>query len=49
MGWLDENGIGLRYQGTYSNNYPPPARVNRALRPGQGRIDAPGAVVPGKQ
>ena len=45
LGWLDENGIGLRYRATYSNNYPPPARVNRALQPGQGRIDAPGAVV----
>lgn len=49
LGWLDENGIGLRYQGTYSNNYPPPPIVDRALHPGQGRIDAPGAVVPGKQ
>ena len=49
LGWLDENGIGLRYRATYSNNYPPPPRVNRALQPGQGRIDAPGAVVnPGK-
>jgi hypothetical protein len=44
LGWLDENGIGLRYQTYYSNNYPPPARVNRAGQgPGQGRIDAPGA------
>jgi hypothetical protein len=43
LGWLDENGVGLRYQSTYSNNYPAPARVNRANRPGQGRIDAPGA------
>lgn len=48
MGWLDENGIGLRYTATYSNNYPPPPRVDRARRPGQGRIDAPGAVIPGK-
>ena len=45
LGWLDENGIGLRYQSYYSNNYPPPPRVNRAGRPGQGRIDAPGAKV----
>jgi len=45
LGWLDENGIGLRYTATYSNNYPPPARVDRSKRPGQGRIDAPGAVV----
>lgn len=45
LGWLDENGIGLRYRGTYSNFYPPPPRVDRALQPGQGRIDAPGAVV----
>jgi len=49
LGWLDENGIGLRYRSTYSNNYPPPPRVDRSLQPGQGRIDAPGAVVPGKK
>lgn len=49
LGWLDENGIGLRYTTTYNNSYPPPPRVNRANRPGQGRIDAPGAVVPGKE
>jgi hypothetical protein len=48
LGWLDENGIGLRYRSTYNNNYPPPDRVDRSLQPGQGRIDAPGAVVPGK-
>ena len=30
LGWLDENGIGLRYQAYYSNNYPaPPARGPR--------------------
>jgi hypothetical protein len=48
LGWLDENGVGLRYQSTYNNNYPPPPRVNRAGRApaqGQGRIDAPGANV----
>jgi hypothetical protein len=50
LGWLDENGIGLRYQAYYNNNYPAPPRVNRAIRPGQGRIDAPGATVnPSKQ
>ncbi len=43
LGWLDENGVGLRYQSYYSNSYPAPPRVNRALTPGQGRIDAPGA------
>ena len=46
LGWLDENGVGLRYQSTYNNNYPAPPRVNRAGRgpgQGQGRIDAPGA------
>jgi len=47
LGWLDENGLGVRYQSYYSNNYPAPPRVNRAGRPGQGRIDAPGAS-PGK-
>jgi hypothetical protein len=49
LGWLDENGIGLRYTTYYNNNYPPPSRVDRARRPGQGRIDAPGAVVPVKK
>jgi len=43
LGWLDENGIGLRYQSIYSNGFPAPPRVNRAVQPGQGRIDAPGA------
>lgn len=47
LGWLDEKGIGLRYQAVYSNFYPPPPRVDRSTRPGQGRIDAPGAA-PGK-
>src|SRR6185295_5934003 len=48
LGWLDENGVGLRYQTYYSNNYPPPPRVGRTAGQGlgQGRIDAPGAVVP---
>ena len=42
LGWLDENGIGLRYQSVYSNGYPAPPRVNRAGQgQGQGRIDAP--------
>ena len=51
LGWLDENGVGLRYQTYYSNGYPAPARVNRTGRgQGQGRIDAPGAIVnQGKQ
>jgi hypothetical protein len=48
LGWLDENGVGLRYQTYYSNEYPPPPRVNRAGRPGQGRIDLPGASAPGQ-
>jgi hypothetical protein len=45
LGWLDENGVGLRYQTYYSNAYPPPLRVVRRAGPaqGQGRIDAPGA------
>ena len=44
LGWLDENGVGLRYQSYYSNGFPPPPRVNRAARgQGQGRIDAPDA------
>jgi hypothetical protein len=53
LGWLDENGVGLRYQTYYSNGYPPPPRVNRAgqgQRQGQGRADAPGANPgPGRQ
>ncbi len=44
LGWLDERGIGLRYQEIYVNGYPPPARVNRELQPGN-RIDLPGATV----
>jgi hypothetical protein len=44
LGWLDEDGIGLRYQSIYTNGFPAPPRVNRAgQRQGQGRIDAPGA------
>jgi len=46
LGWLDENGVGLRYQAIYSNGFPAPPRVNRGGRgqgQGQGRIDAPGA------
>lgn len=45
LGWLDENGIGLRYQSLYSNGWPAPPRVNRATQgPGPGRIDAPDAT-----
>lgn len=45
LGWLDENGVGLRYQSFYSNGFPAPARVNRQEQgQGQGRIDAPGAA-----
>lgn len=44
LGWLDENGMGLRYQSYYSNYYPAPPRVKRAAgQLGQGRIDAPEA------
>ena len=48
LGWLDENGVGLRYQEYYSNNYPPPPRVVRSAGQGlgQGRIDAPDAGQP---
>ena len=51
LGWLDENGVGLRYQTYYSNGYPAPARVNRGARgQGQGRIDATGTTVnPGQR
>ena len=45
LGWLDENGVGLRYQTYYSNGYPAPPRVVRGGRDqGFGRIDAPGAT-----
>jgi hypothetical protein len=44
LGWLDEKGIGLRYQSVYSNGFPEPPRVNRAGQgQGQGRIDAAAA------
>ena len=50
LGWLDENGVGLRYTDVYSNGdiylsgHSPPARVDRTgtnSQSGQGRIDAP--------
>ena len=44
LGWLDERGIGLRYQEIYVNGFPAPPLVNRDLQPGN-RIDAPGATV----
>ena len=46
LGWLDENGVGLRYQSIYSNGFPAPPRVNRVAGQGlgQGRIDAPAAT-----
>ena len=47
LGWLDENGISLRYQSTYSNGFPPPPRVERGpAEDGQGRIDAPETSAP---
>ena len=36
LGWLDENGIGLRYQSTYSNGFPAPAP--RRARASGGRL-----------
>src|SRR3989442_12860957 len=33
LGWLDENGIGLRYQSVYSNGFPTPPRVKRGGQP----------------
>ena len=47
LGFLDENGIGLRYQEIYVNGYPAPPRVNRGVQPGN-RIDAPSATVGGQ-
>jgi hypothetical protein len=51
LGWLDENGVSIRYQTYYSNGFPPPPRARRAApAQGPGRIDAPGAVVnPGQR
>jgi len=47
LGWLDENGISLRYQSTYSNGFPVPPQVERGpIEAGQGRIDAPDATPP---
>jgi hypothetical protein len=50
LGWLDENGVSIRYSSYYVNGFPPPPLARRAA-PGQGpgRIDAPGAVVPGQK
>ena len=47
LGFLDERGIGLRYQEIYVNGFPAPPRVNRDLQRGN-RIDAPGPT-PGGQ
>ncbi len=50
LGWLDENGVGLRYRDVYNNadiylnGHAPPGRFDRAgtdSQAGQGRIDAP--------
>ena len=50
LGWLDENGVGLRYRDVYNNadiylnGHPPPGRFDRTgtdSQAGQGRIDAP--------
>jgi len=46
LGFLDERGIGLRYQEIYVNGFPAPPRVKRDLQPGN-RIDAPDATVGG--
>ena len=48
LGFLDENGIGLRYQEIYVNGFPAPLRVNRDLQAPGNRIDAPGATVGGQ-
>jgi hypothetical protein len=37
LGWLDENGVGLRYQSPYTNGYPAPPRVARPGQRGQGQ------------
>jgi hypothetical protein len=46
LGWLDENGLSVRYQSYYSNGFPTPPRARRAgSAQTPGRIDAPGATV----
>jgi len=45
LGFLDEKGIGLRYQEIYVNGFPAPPRLN--VQPGS-RIDAPGATAGGQ-
>ncbi len=42
LGWIDENGLGIRYQSIYSNGFPAPPRAGRGRGQGPG-IDAPGA------
>jgi hypothetical protein len=43
LGWLDENGVGVRYQSYYSNGFPAPPRVGRGgQRQGAG-ANAPAA------
>jgi hypothetical protein len=46
LGWLDENGRGIRYDSIYSNGFPPPPRAGRGQGQGrgnQGPIAAPAA------
>ena len=46
LGWLDENGRGIRYDSIYSNGFPKPSRAGRGQGQGpgnQGPIATPGA------
>lgn len=42
LGWLDENGYGIRYRTLYHHAFPPPP-VDDRNQDGPGRIDAPDA------
>jgi hypothetical protein len=45
LGWLDGNGLRLRYETFYSNGFPTPVRPRQGESgQNQGRIDAPGVV-----
>ena len=40
LGWIDENGAGIRYQSIYTNGFPAPPRA------GRGRGQGPGTAAP---
>jgi hypothetical protein len=44
LGWLDENGNGIRYSAIYLHGAPRPPLASRGGQGGFGRINAPGAT-----